>query len=237
MSKVFSEPPTAFVPGGDGSSPYAKQLAAMEARFLGTRREIDGWRKVAIVLAGIAAVTTIGSLYLATSRPTAVHVVEIDGRTGEPLGHSLFGEPIAVGDAVIAHTLGRWIQMTRSKSLDPVIVKTSWDDAYQFVPTNAKAEIDAYARDVDAFNPEHLGKEAIAVEITSVTRQSETSFQVRWVETRFERGQIQGRQSFTANLGIAFIASTEPRQIQINPLGLMITSIHLQPDVAVTNES
>ena len=58
MSKVFSEPPTAFVAGGDGSSPYAKQLATMEARFLGTRREIDGWRKVAIVLAGIAAVTT-----------------------------------------------------------------------------------------------------------------------------------------------------------------------------------
>jgi len=237
MSKVFSEPPTALVPGGDGSSPYAKQLAAMEARFLGTRREIDGWRKVAIVLAGIAAVTTIGSLYLATSHPTAVHVVEIDGRTGEPLGHTLIGEPIAVGDAVIAHTLGRWIQMTRSKSLDPVMVKASWDDAYQFVPTNAKGEIDAYARDVDAFNPERLGKEAIAVEITSVTRQSETSFQVRWMETRFERGQIQGRQSFTANLGIAFIAPTEPRQIQINPLGLMITSIHLQPDVAVANES
>ncbi|MEM8951055.1 MAG: VirB8/TrbF family protein [Pseudomonadota bacterium] len=237
MRKVFSEPPTAFVPGGDGGSPYAKQLAAMEARFLDTRREIDGWRKVALVLAGIAAVTTVGSLYLATSRPIAVHVVEIDGQTGKPLGHTLIGEPVAVGDAVIAHTLGRWIQMTRSKSLDPVMVKASWDDAYQFVPTNAKAEIDAYARDVDAFNPEHLGKEAIAVEITSVTRQSETSFQVRWVETRFERGQIRGRQSFTANIGTAFIAPTEPRQIQINPLGLMITSIHLQPDVAVANES
>ena len=57
----------------------------MEARFIGTRRQIDGWRMVALALAGIAAVTTIGSLYLATSRQTAVHVVEIDGRTGEPL--------------------------------------------------------------------------------------------------------------------------------------------------------
>ena len=141
-------------------------------------------------------------------------------------------------DAVIAHSLGRWIQLTRSKSLDPMVVKAKLGSRpISSFRSNAKAEIDAYARGVDAFNPEHLGKEAIAVEITSVTRQSETSFQVRWVETRFERGQIQGRQSFTANLGIAFIASTEPRQIQINPLGLMITSIHLQPDVAVANES
>ncbi len=237
MSKVFAGPPVSFAAGSDGNSPYAKQLAAMEGRFLGTRREIDSWRKVAIVLAGIAAVTTIGSLYLATSRQTAVHVVEIDGRTGEPLGHKLIGEPIAVGDAVIAHTLGRWIQMTRAKSLDPVVVKASWDDAYQFVPTSAKGEIDAYAREVDAFNPEHLGKEAISVEITSVTRQSEDTFQVRWIETGFERGQIRGRQSFTANLGIAFILPTEPRQIQVNPLGLMITAVHLQPDVAVANES
>lgn len=94
-----------------------------------------------------------------------------------------------------------------------------------------------YAREVDAFNPQHLGKEAISVEITSVTRQSEDTFQVRWIETGFERGQIHGRQSFTANLGIAFILPTEPRQIQVNPLGLMITAVHLQPDVAVAKES
>ncbi len=237
MSKVFSGPPPSFAAGDVGNSPYAKQLAEMEARFIGIRRQIDGWRMVALALAGIAAVTTIGSLYLATSRPTAVHVVEIDGRTGEPLRHTLLSEPIAVSDAVIAHSLGRWIQLTRAKSLDPMVVKINWDQAYQFVPVSAKAEIDAYARAVDAFNSERLGQEAITVEITSVTRQSEETFQVRWIETRFERGQVQGRQSFTANLGVAFIEPNQPRQIQVNPLGLMITSIHLQPDVAASAAS
>jgi type IV secretion system protein VirB5 len=237
MSKVFSGPPASFAAGGDGTSPYARQLAAMEGRFLGTRREIEGWRRIALIVAGIAAAATIGSLYLAVSRPTAVHVVEIDGRTGEPLRHHLTSEPITVGDAVIAHTLGRWIQMTRAKSLDPVVLKASWDDAYQFVPASAKAEIDAYAREVNAFDPARLRKEAVSVEITSVTRQSGDSFQVRWIETRFERGQIQGRQSFTANLAIAFIKPSEPRRIQVNPLGVMITGIHLQPDVALATGS
>jgi hypothetical protein len=86
MSKVFSGPPASFAAGGDGTSPYARQLAAMEGRFLGTRREIEGWRRIALIVASIAAASTIGSLYLAVSKPTAVHVVEIDGRTGEPFG-------------------------------------------------------------------------------------------------------------------------------------------------------
>lgn len=64
----------------------------------------------------------------------------------------------------------------------------------------------------------------------SVTRQSDDSFQVRWTETLFNEGQRRRLQSYTANLGIAFINPKEPRQIQINPLGVMITSIYVQPD-------
>src|SRR5262245_45641927 len=122
MSKVFAGPPASFAAGRSSDSPYAKQLAAMESRFLGTRREIEGWRRIALALAGIAGIATIGSLYLAVSRPIAVHVVEIDRRTGEPLRYSLIGQPVEVGDAVIAHTLGRWLQMTRATSLDPVVL-------------------------------------------------------------------------------------------------------------------
>jgi type IV secretory pathway TrbF-like protein len=53
---------------------------------------------------------------------------------------------------------------------------------------------------------------------------------VRWAETLFREGQARQRQSYTANLTIAFVKPSEPRQIQVNPLGLMITGIYLQPD-------
>ena len=72
----------------------------------------------------------------------------------------------------------------------------------------------------------------MTVEIASVTRQSEDTFQVRWHETVFENGRRQHRQSFTANVAVAFLPPDTPRQIQVNPLGLMITAIYLQPDYA-----
>jgi type IV secretion system protein VirB5 len=229
MSTAFTGPPPRFAPG-EAESRYGRQLAEMEARFTSTRQQIDGWRRIALILGGIATITTAGSLYFATARDTAVHVVEIDRVTGEPLGHRLLDEAISVNDAVIAHTLARWIQMTRARSVDPVVLRQAWDDAYRFVPVTAKPAIDAYAREIDAFNPATLGREAVSVEVASVTRQSEDSFQVRWAETLFREGQARSRQSYTANLTFAFVRPSEPRQIQVNPLGLMITGIYLQPD-------
>ena len=229
MSMAFSGPPPGFAPA-ESEGRYSKQLAEMEARFKSTQQQINAWRQIALLLGGIAVIATAGSVYFASSRQTEVHVVEIDAVTGEPGQHRLITEPTTVSDAVIAHTIARWIQMTRGKSIDPVVLRSNWANVYQFVPVTAKPAIDAYAREIDAFNPETIGREAVSVEVASVTRQSEDSFQVRWTETQFREGQRRGHQSYTANIGIAFIDPKEPRQIQINPLGLMITSIFLQPD-------
>lgn len=70
----------------------------------------------------------------------------------------------------------------------------------------------------------------MTVEIASVTRQSADSFQIRWRETTFTNGRQREWQSYTANVAVDFLPPETPRQIQINPLGLMITSIFLQPD-------
>ena len=227
----FSEPPRDFAAGSGEASRYVKQLAALEQRCQSASRDVRSWRLMTFAMTGVAVAVTAASLYVAGLQPRpAVHVVEIDSRTGELVRHSVLGEPVAVNEAIVSHMIGRWIQWTRGKSIDPVVLRTNWDHAYQFVPVGAKPQIDAYARAIDAFNPEKLGKEAVTVEIASVTRQSEDTFQVRWHETGFKNGQRQHRQSFTANVAVAFLPPDTPRQIQINPLGLMITAIYLQPD-------
>ena len=237
MAQTFTDPPKNFAAKTSDASRYAKQLGALEQQWLNAGRETASWRIMTFVATGIAIAATAGALFVASQRPTAaVHVVEIDGRTGEPLRHRQLGEPVRPNDALISHMIGRWVQLTRAKSIDPVVLRTNWDQAYQFVPVSAKAEIDAYARDGDAFNPETLGKQAVTVEIASVTRQSKDSFQIRWHETTFTDGRQQKRQSYTANVAVDFLPPETPRQIQINPLGLMITSIFLQPDFT-TEES
>ena len=178
---------------------------------------------------------TAGLLYIGSSVPApAVYVVEVDAETGEPVRHELLGKPLQVSDALISSSVGRWIQLTRAKSTDPVVLKDNWSKAYEFVPLSAKPQIDAYAQEVNAFDLETLGKEAVTVEIASVTRQSSETFQVRWHETKFADGFQISRESFTANISVDFIRPNTPRQIQTNPLGLMITQIYVQPDFVST---
>jgi type IV secretion system protein VirB5 len=228
---TFSEPPRDFGAPDEPASRYAKQLAALEQRCQSAARDIQSWRLMSFVMTGGFVAVTAACLYIASLQPTpAVHVVEIDSKTGETVRHQRIDAPIPVDDAMVSHMIGRWIQLTRAKSIDPVVLKSHWEDAYQFVPVDAKAQIDAYAREIDAFNPKTLTKEAVTVEIASVTRQSEKTFQVRWREILFENGQRRSQQNFTANISVAFLKPTAPRQIQVNPLGLMITEIYVQPD-------
>ncbi|MEM8950141.1 MAG: VirB8/TrbF family protein [Pseudomonadota bacterium] len=238
MSTTFNEPPKEFSASTTGASRYTKQLAALEHRAESERNNTKNWRLVALTVSGIAILATAGLIYAASRIPTpAVHLVEIDSKTGEPLRHEVIGEPIEISDAMVSHVIGRWIQWTRSKSIDPIVLRDHWKRAYQFVPVTSKPQIDAYARDIGAFDPAKVGKEAVTVEIVSVTRQSQKTFQVRWQETVFADGHRQGRQRFTANVTVDFLKPTTPRQIQINPLGLMITEIYVQPDVATAESA
>ena len=231
MTTTFSEPPCDFGANDEASSHYTKQLAALEQRCQSTSQDIQSWRLMAFGMTGVAALTIAACLYVASLQPTpAVHVVEIDSKTGETIRQQVIGEPVPVDDVMVSHMIGRWIQLTRGKSIDPVVLKSHWEQAYQFVPVEAKAQIDAYAREIDAFNPTTITKEAVTVEIASVTRQSDKSFQVRWREILFEGGHRRGQQNFTANISVAFLKPTTPRQIQVNPIGLMITEIYVQPD-------
>ena len=231
MTTTFSEPPHDFGASDDASSRYARQLAALEQQSRSRAQETQSWRLMTFIMTGVSVLAIAASLYVGSLQPTpAVHVVEIDSETGETVRHQVIGEPIPVDDVMVSHMIGRWIQLTRAKSIDPVVLKSQWEQAYQFVPVEAKAQIDAYARAIDAFNPATLTKEAVTVEIASVIRQSEKSFQVRWRETLFENGQRRGQQNFTANISVAFLKPTTPRQIQANPIGLMITEIYVQPD-------
>ena len=195
MGATFTEPPRDFGTSDGGASRYVKQLVCPGAasperakkyqRLAPEHLRRERHRRPVGGRADLRRQLDAGT--------PAVHVVEIDSRTGEPVRHEVIGSPIQVSDAMVGHIIGRWIQWTRGKSIDPVVLEDNWKRAYQFVPGTAKPQIDAYAREIDAFNPDKVGKEAVTVEIVSVTRQSPDTFQVRWHETAFEGGHQSGR--------------------------------------------
>ena len=97
----------------------------------------------------------------------------------------------------------------RSLSIDPVVVRQNWLKAYDFVTDRAAVTLNEYARDNDPFAK--VGRETVAVEVASVVRASDTSFQVRWLERIFEGGALKDTKRLT---GLFSIVITPPRTVE-----------------------
>jgi type IV secretion system protein VirB5 len=117
----------------------------------------------------------------------------------------------------------------RSLSIDPVVVRQSWLKAYDFVTDKAAVTLNEHAREKDPFAK--VGRETVAVEVMSVVRASDSSFQVRWLERTFEGGAQKDSKRLT---GLFSIVITPPRTVDAvrkNPLGIYVHAFNWSQDV------
>ncbi|SDF00780.1 type IV secretion system protein VirB5 [Rhodospira trueperi] len=111
----------------------------------------------------------------------------------------------------------------RSVSTDPVLVRRNWLAAYDFVTDRVALFLNEHARDTDPFT--RIGERSVSVQITSVVRASERSFQVAWTEQHFERGSPVATERWTAILTVTLRLPRTAEALRANPLGLFITAI------------
>src|SRR3546814_2134105 len=100
----------------------------------------------------------------------------------------------------MAWHLSRFIANVRGRSLDPVLVRQDWLEAYDFTTKRGSQFLGDYARGADPFA--NIGERTVAVQVTSVVRASDRSFQVKWTETGYERGTEAGTSRWTAILTV-----------------------------------
>ena len=137
-------------------------------------------------------------------------------------------------DAQIAYALSRFIESVRSLSIDPVVVRQNWLRAYDFVSDRAAVTLNEYARENDPFA--NVGRLTVAVEVTSVVRASDSSFQMRWTERTFENGATRDTKRWTAVLSIVITPPRTPELIAKNPLGIYVHAFNWTQDLT-TGES
>ena len=77
-----------------------------------------------------------------------------------------------------------------------MVVRQNWLDAYNYTTDRGAAVLNDYARSKDPFA--RIGQESVTVQINSVVRASDSSFQVRWSEHRFVNGAAAGIERWTA---------------------------------------
>src|SRR5215470_6053647 len=160
-------------------TPYQKAAQVWDQRIGSSRAQAHNWRLMALGSLTLAFLLAAILLVVGRGASTIPYIVEVDPRGGaRAVGPA--AEVYKPSDAQIAFHLARFVDNVRSLSIDPVVVRQNWLKAYDYVADKAILTLNAYARDADPFAK--VGRETVGVEVTSVVRASETSFQVRWVE-------------------------------------------------------
>lgn len=127
-------------------------------------------------------------------------------------------------DPQIAWHLARFIEEVRSVPADPVVLRKSWLDAYNYVTDKGALALNDYARTNDPFAL--LGRTQVAVDVSSVIRASDNSFRVEWVERRYVDGALSATERWSAILTITLQTPTNADGLKKNPLGIYVHALN-----------
>ena len=212
-------------------TPYQKAAQVWDERIGTSRVQAHNWRLMAFGCLGISIVLLGGLLWLLRSGSAVPYVVEID-RNGGARTIGPVQEAYRPSDAQIAFHLARFVEQVRGLSIDPVVVRQSWLKAYDYVTDKAALTLNEHARAADPFTK--VGQRSVAVEVASVVRASDSSFQVRWLERVFEGGATRETRAFTGLFSIVLSPPRTAERIAKNPLGIYVHAFNWSPDVVAT---
>ena len=209
-------------------TPYQRAAQAWDDRIGSARVQAKNWRIAALIALGMSAILAAGLVWRSTQSYVTPYVVELttDGTVRAVGPADVTYEPT---DAQIAYHLAGFIQNTRSVSIDPIIVRQNWMQAYAYATDKAAAILNTYAQENAPFAD--IGKRSVSINVTSVVRASDDSFTVRWRETAFRNGAETGRENWTATLSVITDPPRDAETLHRNPLGLYVHGINWSKDL------
>jgi type IV secretion system protein VirB5 len=191
-------------------------------RIGSARVQARNWRLMAFGGLILSTGLSGGLLWLSMQSRVVPYVVAVD-RLGEARAVAPAGKDYHPTDPQIAWFLSRFITDVRSVSLDPVLMRQNWLSAYDFATARGARFLNDYARQANPFG--EVGTRTVSVQVTSVVRASDRSFQVKWSETQYERGNLAGISHWTAILSVVMRPPASADTLRRNPLGLYVDAI------------
>ena len=218
----FKRPHARYSESPEPATPYQAAAQAWDERIGSTRGQAKNWRLMAFGCLSLALLMAGGLVWRSAQSIVTPYVVEVDtGGQVRAVGEA--ATPYRPDDAQTAHHLARFITLVRSLSIDPVVVRHNWLDAYDYTTDRGAAVLNDYARTHDPFA--RIGQESVTVQINSVVRASDSSFQVRWSEHRFVNGAAAGIERWTAVVSIVLQTPRTERRLRRNPLGIYVNGL------------
>ncbi len=203
-------------------TPYQRAGQLWDERIGSARVQARNWRLMAFGTLALTCAMSGALIWQSLQSRVTPYVVEVD-RLGEARAVTEAEVGYKPTDPQIAWHLAKFIENVRGVSLDPVLMRRDWLSAYDFATERGARLLDDYARAADPFA--RIGERTVSVQVTSVVRASDRSFQVKWTETAYERGSEAGSSHWTGILTIVTKPPVSADTLRKNPLGIYVDAI------------
>lgn len=203
-------------------TPYQKAAQVWDERIGSARVQARNWRFMAFACLALSVGLAGGVMWQGAQSRITPYVIEVD-KLGSVQTVGPAVQDYEPADSQIAFHLAAFVKNVRSISTDPIVVRENWLRAYDYATDRAANTLNDYARENDPFAS--IGEKSVSVEITSVVRASDNSFQVKWTETSYINGAIASTERYT---GILSVVLQRPRNVEVlrkNPLGIYVHAL------------
>ena len=218
----FKRPQVRYGDTPQPATPYQAAAQVWDERIGSARVQAKNWRFMAFGCFGLALLMAGGLVWRSAQSIVTPYVIEVDS-AGQVRAVGEAATPYQPSDAQVAYHLGRFIGLVRGLSIDPIVVRQNWLDAYDYATDKGAAVLNDYARVNDPFA--RIGKESVTVQVSSVTRASDSSFNVRWMETRYVNGALDRTERWNAVVSIVQQTPRTEQRVRKNPLGIYVNGL------------
>ena len=204
------------------ATPYQRAAQVWDDRIGSARVQARNWRLMAFGGLGLTLCLSAALAWQSVQSRVTPYVVQVD-KFGAVQAVAPAVQNYVPTDAEIAWYLGRFITDVRSLSSDPVVVRHNWLEAYDYATDRGAVALNQFAQANDPFKA--IGRRTVSVQINSVVRVSDKSFQVKWTEQAFEHGAAVKTERWTSILTVVTKTPSTAETLKRNPLGLYVNAL------------
>ncbi|OXE35081.1 MAG: conjugal transfer protein TrbF [Phenylobacterium zucineum] len=220
---MFKRPSTHYGKSPEPETPYQRAAQVWDDRIGSARVQAKNWRLMAFGSLALSAALSAGLFWQSMNGSIVPWMVQVD-RLGQAQAIAPATADYQPNDAQIAFYLARFIEQVRGIPADAIIVRQNWLRAYDFTTQAGALALNDYARSNDPFAK--VGRQQVAVEVSSVIRASPSSFRVAWIERRYQDGSLASTERWSAILTVAVQPPRDADTLRKNPLGIYINAIN-----------
>ena len=220
---MFKRPAIHYGKSPQPETPYQRAAQVWDDRIGSARVQARNWRFMAFGSLALSMGLSAALVWQSTNGSIVPWVVQVD-RLGQAQAVAPATADYQPNDPQIAFYLARFIEQVRSIPADAIIVRQNWLRAYDFTTQAGALALSDYARANDPFAK--VGKQQVAVEVSSVIRASPSSFRIAWIERRYQDGALASTERWSAILTVTVQPPRDADTLRKNPLGIYVNAIN-----------